>query len=163
MNPESPLMHAKHVFRAAILLLAVIAALLLGRSVFVPETWGEYGWYRGAAVDDHRARGVRHLGDESCAMCHDAEFADHSVGVHAPLRCELCHGPATLHADLEEGEKIGEMPIRRSRELCELCHRELAARPAGFAQVDVREHVTEMGGELTADACFDCHDPHSPL
>ena len=163
MNPESPLIHAKHVFRAAILLLAVIATLLLGRSVFVPDTWGEYGWYRGAAVDDHHAREVRHLGDESCAMCHDAEFAVHSAGVHAPLRCELYHGPATLHADLEEGEKIAEMPIRRSRELCELCHRELAARPAGFTQVDVREHVTEMGGEFTADACFDCHDPHSPL
>ena len=163
MNPESPLIHTKHVFRAAILLIAVIGALLLGRSLFVPDTWGEYGWYRGAAVDDHRARPIRHLGDESCAMCHDAESAEHAAGAHAPLRCELCHGPVALHADMEEGEKTAEMPVRRSRELCELCHRELDARPAEFSQVDVREHVTEMGGELTADACFDCHDPHSPI
>jgi len=162
MNPESPLIHTKHVFRAALLLLAVIVTLLLGRSLFVPDTWGEYGWYRGAAVDDHRARQVRHLGDDPCAMCHDAESADHSAGVHAQIRCELCHGPVVLHADLEEGEKTGDMPIRRSRELCELCHRELDARPAGFPQIDVREHLSDQGADLTPDACFECHDPHSP-
>ncbi len=91
------------------------------------------------------------------------KLAEHAEGAHAVVRCELCHGPVTLHANLDEGEKIADMPVRRSRELCELCHRELDARPAGFAQVDVREHLTEMGGELTADACFDCHDPHSPI
>ena len=68
-----------------------------------------------------------------------------------------------LYANLEEGEKIADMPVRRTRELCELCHRRLDARPAGFAQVDVREHVTEMGGEFTDDACSQCHEPHSPI
>jgi hypothetical protein len=162
MKPESPLIHTKHVFRAAILLLAVVVTLLLGRSLFVPETWGEYGWYRGAAVDDHRAKPVRHLGDEACAMCHDTEFEEHAAGVHAPVRCELCHGPATAHVNLEEGEKIADMPVRRTRELCETCHRMLAARADGFPQVEVREHLAENGGELTPDACFECHDPHSP-
>lgn len=163
MNPESPLVHAKHVFRAAILLIAVVVTLFLGRSFFVPETWGEYGWYRGAAVEDHRAKEVRHQGDDACGMCHDTEFAEHAAGVHAPVRCELCHGPAATHIDMEEGEKTGDMPIRRTRELCELCHRELAARAAEFPQVDVREHLAENGGELTSDACFECHDPHSPF
>ncbi len=163
MKPESPLIHAKHVFRAAILLMAVIVTLVLSRSLFVPDTWGEYGWYRGAAVDDHRAKTVRHLGDETCAMCHDVESAEHAEGVHQAVKCELCHGPATLHVNLDEGEKIAEMPLRRTRELCELCHRELAARPEGFPQIDVREHLTENGGELTTDACFDCHNPHSPF
>ena len=163
MKGESPLIHAKHVFRAAILLIAVVATLILSRSFFVPETWGEYGWYRGAAVDDHRAKPVRHLGDETCAMCHDTEREEHTAGVHAAVRCELCHGPVTTHVDLEEGEKIAEMPIRRTRELCELCHRQLTARASGFPQVDVREHLAENGGELTPDACFECHDPHSPF
>jgi hypothetical protein len=162
MDPESPLIHTKHVFRASILLLAVVGALLLGRSLFVPATWGEYGWYRGAAIDDHRARPVSHLGDETCAMCHDDEFVVHAEGAHADVRCELCHGPVVLHANLEDGEKIAEMPIRRSRELCELCHRRLDARPASFPQIDVREHLTDQGVDLSPDACFDCHDPHSP-
>jgi hypothetical protein len=162
MNSESPLAHSKHVFRAALLLVAVVAALILGRLFFVPETWGEYGFYRGAAVGEHRARSVRFGGDEACEPCHEAEYAEHSAGVHAPVRCELCHGPVALHADLEEGEKLAEMPVRRTRELCELCHRAQAARPASFPQIDVREHVLENGGEVTPDACFDCHDPHSP-
>lgn len=163
MDPESPLIHTKHVFRAAILLLAVVGSLLLGRSLFVPKTWGEFGWYRGAAVAEHRARPVRHLGDETCAMCHENEFTEHAAGVHAVVRCELCHGPLVLHANLEDGEKIADMPIRRTRELCELCHRRLDARPASFPQIDVREHLTAQDIELTPDACFDCHDPHSPI
>jgi hypothetical protein len=162
MNPESPLAHAKHVFRAAILLLAALIAMVLGRSLFVPDTWGEYGWYRGASVAEHRAKPVRHGGDEACAMCHDAEYAEHEAGVHARVQCELCHGPVAAHVNLEEGEVLAEMPVRRSRELCELCHRRLEARPADFPQIDVREHVVSSGGELTNDACFQCHDPHSP-
>jgi hypothetical protein len=27
----------------------------------------------------------------------------------------------------------------------------------------VREHLLAAGAELTDDACFDCHDPHSPF
>ncbi len=93
MNPESPLIHAKHVFRAAILLLAVLVAMLLGRSLFVPETWGEYGPYRGAAVAEHRDKPIRHGGNDSCAMCHDVEYADHAAGVHASVQCELVPRP----------------------------------------------------------------------
>ena len=163
MNPESPLVHAKHVFRAAILLLVVVIAMVLGRSLFVPPTWGEFGWYRGSAVAEHQAKPVRHGGDESCATCHDVEYADHAAGVHAAVQCELCHGPVALHVDLEEGELLAEMPVRRNRELCELCHRKLEARPADFPQIEVREHLVSNGAELTSDACFDCHDPHSPF
>lgn len=163
MNPESPLAHSKHVFRAAILLIVVVVAMVLGRSLFVPETWGEFGQYRGAAVAEHRDKPMRHGGNDTCAMCHDEEAAEVASGVHASVQCELCHGPVVLHADIEEGAVLAEMPIRRNRELCELCHRKLDARPADFPQVDVREHVTENGGELTADACFACHDPHSPF
>jgi hypothetical protein len=146
-----------------ILLLVVLVAMVLGRSLFVPETWGEYGQYRGAAVVEHRDKPIRHGGNGACAMCHDAEYADLSSGVHAALQCELCHGPVALHVDLEEGEVLAEMPVRRSRELCELCHRRLEARPADFPQIDVREHLAENDVELASDACFACHEPHSPF
>jgi hypothetical protein len=137
--------------------------MILGRSLFVPETWGEFGPYRGAAVAEHRDKPIRHGGNDSCEMCHDVEFADHRAGVHISIQCELCHGPVAAHVNIEEGEVLAEMPVRRSRELCELCHRRLEARPSDFPQVDVREHVIENGGELTDDACFGCHDPHSPI
>ena len=63
----------------------------------------------------------------------------------------------------QEGEILAEMPTRRTRELCELCHRRLHSRPSEFPQINVREHLQENGGELTPDACFECHDPHSPI
>lgn len=163
MNPDSPLIHSKHVFRAAILLLVGVVALILGRSLFVPDTWGESGWYRGAAVMEHRAKPVRHGGDQTCEPCHDIEYAEQKAGVHAPIRCELCHGPVALHVDLEEGEKLGDMPIRRNRELCELCHREQAARPAEFPQIDVRQHLIDYDVEPSPEVCFDCHEAHSPF
>lgn len=163
MQPGNSLEHAKHVFRAAILLLMVVVTLLLGRSLFVPPTWGEYGSYRGANVEEHRSRPVLHGGDRSCEPCHSEQYEIHLEGVHHSLRCEMCHGPVARHVDLDEGEVVAEMPVKRSRELCENCHRFLSARPSTFPQIDPREHITDNGGELSADACFDCHDPHSPI
>jgi hypothetical protein len=163
MEPGSSLAHSKHVVRAALMLLVVIVALVLGRSFFVPPTWGESGWYRGASPLEHRAEPVRHGGDTACDTCHPEQVEVHTEGVHHTVRCELCHAPVALHVDVEEGEKLADMPMRRSRELCENCHAFLAARPTGFPQIDAKRHVADNGGELSADACFDCHDPHSPL
>jgi len=144
------------------LLLAVLVSLVLGRSLFVPPTWGDYGWYRGANVAEHMSKPLRHLGDDACEPCHSEQYEAHTGGVHHSIRCELCHGPVALHVNLEEGEKTAEMPMRRSRELCESCHGYRDARPSDFPQVDPRQHVTDNGAEFSSDACFDCHDPHSP-
>ena len=163
MEPGSSLAHGKHVVRAALLLLVVVVALMLGRSLFVPPTWGETGWYRGASLREHAARAARHGGDDACEMCHSEPVAVHAEGVHHAVRCELCHAPVADHVNLDEGEKLADMLVRRSRELCEGCHAFIEARPADFPQVDPKRHVADNGGELTADACFDCHDPHSPL
>ena len=163
MQSGNSLEHSKHVFRAALLLVVVVVTLLLGRSLFVPPTWGEFGSYRGANVEEHRNRPVRYGGDQSCEPCHSEQYDVHLEGVHHSLRCEMCHGPVALHVDLDEGEVVAEMPVNRSRELCENCHRFLSARPVTFPQIDPREHVVENGGEYSPDACFDCHDPHSPI
>jgi hypothetical protein len=163
MEPERSLEHSKHVVRAALMLLVVIVALVLGRSLFVPPTWGESGWYRGASPLEHRDMPVRHGGDTAREMCHSEQSEIHIEGVHHSVRCELCHAPVAVHVDMEEGEKLADMPTRRSRELCENCHTHLVGRPAEFPQIDPKQHVVDNGGELTADACFDCHDPHSPF
>lgn len=163
MGPGSSLEHSKHVVRAALMLLVVVVALVLGRSLFVPPTWGESGRYRGDSPREHAAKTPRHGGDNACEMCHPEQVEVHNEGVHNAVRCELCHAPVANHVDLEEGEKLADMPVRRDRDLCENCHAYLSARPADFPQVESKRHVIDNGGEFTADACFDCHDPHSPL
>ena len=160
MESDSTLRHTKHIFRVAILLFFVVVALVLGRGLFVPDSWGEYGWYRGDSVNDHRARPVRHGGDAACAPCHEEQLDLRNAGSHATVRCELCHAPVVEH--VVDGEVVAEMPIAPSLELCSRCHRQLNARPADFPQVNVRQHVEEMESEFGDNVCIECHDPHSP-
>jgi len=161
MEPEGSLRHAKHVFRAFLLLLIALVALVLGRDLLVPPTFGQYGHYRAANVEQQRNLPVRHGGDESCRPCHAAQFDAHAAGPHQKVRCEVCHAPVAVHA--AGGKKIAAMPVRKTAELCSLCHDRLAARPSAQPQIQWKQHVVEKGGEPSLEACFDCHDPHSPL
>lgn len=160
MQVDNPIRHAKHVFRILLLLAATIVAIILGRSAFVPDTWGQYGWYRGANVAEQRDRPVRHGGDVSCQRCHEKQAAAHDDGAHISVRCEVCHAPVAQHA--VGGQKIGAMPTHRDRNLCLRCHRRLTARPKDFPQIEPQQHVEDNGGEWGEAVCFDCHDPHSP-
>ena len=161
MDPNSPLAHTKHVFRAGFLFLLGVVALIVLRTVLQPETWGEYGPYRGASLGDYIELPIRHGGVAACAECHDDEAATHQDGVHASVGCEVCHAAVGLH--IADEEHIAEMPIRRSESTCLRCHEQRVARPASFPQIVPAEHLEEMGGEPGPESCFECHDPHSPL
>lgn len=161
MRPDHPLWHAKHIVRMGLLLLFGLAIMIAVRSLLVPDTWGRYGWYRAANVAEQRDHPLMHAGDAACGDCHDEQEAAHAAGVHAPVKCELCHAPLALH--VKDGEVVAPMPVRKTVDLCVGCHQRLPARPADFPQIQPRQHVEEMGGEYGPAACFDCHDPHSPL
>jgi hypothetical protein len=161
VRPDSPLLHAKHIVRAAVLLVVGVVVLVLGRSLFVPSSWGQYGAYRGANRFEQMAVPVRHGGNTSCAECHPDEYDTVTSGSHHTLACEGCHAPLASH--VADDELVADMPIRRSVGLCLNCHQELEGRPAAQPQINAAQHVEEQGGELTEDACFDCHEAHSPL
>jgi hypothetical protein len=161
LEPESPLRHAKHIFRVFLLLMVAVVALVLGRDFLVPPTFGQFGHYRAANVEQQRSFPPRHGGDASCRPCHAAQYDAHAAGPHQNVRCELCHAPVAVHA--ADGKKIAKMPIRKTADLCVLCHERLEARPATHPQIQPKQHVVEQGSEPSAESCFDCHDPHSPL
>ncbi|MFN8178923.1 MAG: cytochrome C [bacterium] len=161
MEPQGPLRHAKHIFRVFLLLLVAVVALVLGRDFLVPPTFGQYGHFRAANVEQQRNLAVRHGGDESCRPCHATQYDAHAAGPHMTVRCELCHAPVSVHA--AGGKKISAMPVRKSSELCALCHERLGARPQTQPQIQFKQHVLEKGSEPSPESCFDCHDPHSPL
>jgi len=160
MADEHPLKHTKHVFRALIALTAAVVALLLGRSAFVPRSYGAYGSYRGDNVAEQMARTVRHGGDGACGECHTSELVEHDKGKHQAVRCEVCH--ANLASHVKGDDKVAVMKVQKSRELCLRCHLQLEARPRSFPQVQPRTHVEKMGGTWSETACFDCHAPHAP-
>ena len=160
MRPGSPLYHAKHIVRAGLLLVVGVVALVLGRFLFVPESWGRYGAYRANDVPTQMAKPLRHGGSLSCRECHPDIFDEVRANQHAGLACEGCHAPLAEH--VRDGDWVAEMPVRRSADLCLLCHQQLDARPGTHPQIQPRLHLEEQGAS-PEDACLDCHGSHTPL
>lgn len=148
-----PFANARHLVRLAGLFAAGIVVFLLLRLFFVPPGFGQYGHYRPGALDDNRNQVLIHAGRAACAECHDDKTAELAGGSHRGVGCEACHGALGAHAREEEGAAVPTPPDPAT--LCLVCHQVNAARPAGFPQVDPREH-----GD--GESCSECHTPHSP-
>ncbi len=150
--------HARHVFRVALVLLVVIAAVFLGRGFLVPRSYGTFGPYRADNVAEQmKARPPAHAGAASCTPCHKAKAEARAAGSHKSVSCEVCHAPLLRH--VADGKVTGSMPIDKSFTLCARCHRRIQGRPEKFPQVVLEQHVTS---KLEGAVCLECHDPHSP-
>ena len=147
--------HTKHYFRAAFLLIGGAFLFLLVRAFLIPPSFGEYGFYRGANVEEQMAKPIHYAAPDACAACHDAPWQTHQKGKHASIPCQDCHAPLSEHVDIEKGELVAPMPIQKTSKLCLRCHLKLDSRPKTQPQIIVQEH-----GE--GAACFDCHKPHDP-
>ncbi|MHC4429080.1 MAG: cytochrome C [Planctomycetota bacterium] len=153
--------HSKHIIRAVLLLIAIAVVFVVVRHFLIPESYGEFGQYRFDSVAEFAARSPAHGGRGACAECHSDEADWVSEEEHRSISCEACHAPQATHA--VGGEKIADMPVHRTTELCAWCHQQLTARPKTFPQVILVEHVTAKGATLTDGICLECHDAHDPL
>lgn len=125
---------------------------VVARQAFTPETFGEIGHYRAAAIDSIVAREIKYAGSQQCAICHGPTYERRLQGRHSGLSCEVCHGPAASHA----ASPIDIKPSApRDRAFCPVCHSYSAARPTGFPQIDPVAHNPLV-------PCITCHDPHAP-
>jgi hypothetical protein len=155
--------HARHVFRAILVLLVVIAVVSIGRGFLVPKSYGLFGANRADNVQEPmNVRAPRHGGAASCAGCHAAQATKRAAGGHQVVSCEVCHGPLSSH--VAEGKRSAAMAVDRSYTLCARCHRKVLARPDKFPQVVLEQHLQEQqaAGPVEGKICLDCHDPHSP-
>jgi len=150
--------HARHVFRALLVLVVGVAAVFLGRGFLVPKSYGLYGHYRYDNVAEQmNIRKPAHGGPQSCAGCHAAQAEKRAAGAHKTVSCEICHAPLAVH--VTDGKATAKMPVDRSFTLCARCHRKILGRPEKFPQVVPEQHVQ---GPLEGRVCLDCHEPHSP-
>lgn len=143
-----------HIKRALMLLVTVIFLFLVVRSFVVPESFGQYGWYRGDSVIDNRNFPVEHAGSATCGEenCHKNIYKIWTENRHKTVNCETCHGPSEKHvSDI----RILPQPANESRDYCGLCHFKQAARPASFPQIDPGKHGQDL-------KCGYCHNPHKP-
>jgi hypothetical protein len=129
-----------------------LAAFLALRAAVVPDSFGRFGHYRAAALDENRERPLSFAGQQACAPCHSDIVEQRASGRHKNVSCEACHGPLAAHAADPAGLRPPALPGAR---LCGSCHESDAAKPAQFPQVNAQEH--SAGAE-----CASCHQPHHP-
>ncbi|MEI7435792.1 MAG: hypothetical protein WCL16_03170 [bacterium] len=149
----------RHAYPLLILVgLGVLAALVVRHSL-VPESFGDFGYYRADAMDDEKARLPRHAGRAACVECHADIVTIHARDAHASVECETCHGVGGKHI------QDNDAPMARAdaKDDCLICHRMLDARPGAFPQIDWQKHYQFVGVKDPATTCVRCHSGHEPL
>jgi hypothetical protein len=142
---------AAHLFRFAGLFVIAFLAFWAIRGFVVPKSFGKYGHYRAAAIDEIAARPMHYAGHDTCETCHTDVLDAKKTGKHAHVNCEACHGPQSQHA-ADPSITPAKIDIAT---LCVRCHAASAARPKAFPQVIAEEHSNGV-------PCETCHQPHSP-
>ena len=137
--------------RLLILGVVLFSVFLLFKYLLTPASFGQYGHYRGLALEENAALTAKYTGSEACYDCHDSIVAVKNEGLHSSIACESCHGPGFKHIEDPENEKMDQPD---SREFCAHCHAFNKARPEkAITQQDIREHNPD-------EKCIECHNPH---
>jgi cytochrome c553 len=134
-----------------------------GKMYFPPTSFGVYGHYRAASVEDIAAPHPAYHSPDSYAAAYPKEYATWVGGIHKVVKCQICH--TTVGKTLQLASFSPATPISNpaalpaagdSRKLCVKCHEKIAGRPDFMPRIDVVSHAR-------GQACIACHNPHSPL
>ena len=87
------------VFRIVLLAVGIVASYSVARYFLTPPSFGQYGWYRGAALAELATRDRVYAGKKACEECHSDEYQKLIKHEHKSLSCEGCHGPGEAHAE----------------------------------------------------------------
>ena len=129
-----------------------IGLFLVIRHLLIPDTFGQYGHYRGDALIDNAEKEVIYASKETCIDCHSDIGEMLESDMHAGISCLACHGPGLKHVDSMEKEDIY---VPSGRDFCGRCHSINPARSTNtIIQVDIKEHNSDRND------CIDCHNPH---
>jgi len=142
-----------HLKRLMMLGVIIVSLFLLLKHVLTPDSFGQFGHYRGKAIDEIAAHPIKFVGNSACVTCHDTIVTMKNEGYHSDLSCEGCHGAGALHADHPKTEKLFKPA---TREFCGKCHSINKARPEkAITQQNIKDHHPEKN-------CIKCHNPHQP-
>ncbi len=149
--------------RLLLVFAGIIALVVIGRMIILPDSWGEYGYYRGDYVDEEASRAMVYGTNDSCRNCHEEVYDMKRAGVHKRLSCEICHAPVSEH--VLNDKKFADMPVKKGepqRELCLTCHQSAQGRPETFAMIQFPKHLEDQKVKTTHE-CNRCHTVHAPL
>lgn len=138
------------VLRIVLLALGIVVVYSVARFFLTPRSFREYGWYRGEALLELRAREPVFAGRKACEECHSDQYQKLLKHEHKGLSCEGCHGAGQAHADNPD------VKIDKSNYgICLRCHEANVSRPKWHKQIVSKSHYT-------GSKCTECHQPHSP-
>ncbi|MBE0492519.1 MAG: hypothetical protein IBX44_09770 [Sulfurospirillum sp.] len=150
-------------FRLVLLLVGIVILIVVGRMIFLPDSWGQYGYYRGAYIHEEAAKNLVYGTNDSCKECHKEIYDLKLQGHHQRLSCEICHAPVGEHA--QNGEKIADMPRKLGEpqvDLCLKCHIKVEGKPEKFPVIEYPKHLSDQNVKVT-HTCDQCHTVHAPL
>ncbi|MDO8750378.1 MAG: hypothetical protein Q7K03_04470 [Dehalococcoidia bacterium] len=99
MNKET-----RHLAMAGVVLGLFIAGIVVARQVLTPDSFGQFGYYRGDNVAEWDGLPTTFAETAQCSGCHSSNYTKWSGSAHAGVSCENCHGPV--------------LPVLRSRSRC---------------------------------------------
>lgn len=142
----------EHLLRLASVFIIGLILFVIVRSFLIPKSFGQYGHFRGDAIQEIAARPISFAGHQTCENCHSDVLDLKAKGKHARVACESCHGALANHADDPslKPEKL------EAAVLCVRCHEASNAKPKWFPQVASEDHSSGV-------PCDTCHQPHSPV
>src|SRR5450631_650115 len=114
-----------------------------GKMYFHPKSFGVYGHYRAASVEDIAAIHPTYLKADSFSSDYPKEYETWSTGIHKVVHCQICHiavGNVQNDAPLSAGSPhpaTTALPMPSdSRKLCVKCHEKIAGRPDFMPQIE---------------------------
>ncbi len=138
------------IFRLVLLTIGIVVSYVIAKHLLTPASFGDYGFYRGAALEEMASQAPVFAGQQACAECHSKVIETLVKGKHKTVSCEACHGVSRDHAanpDL--------LPVKLAGSHCLRCHEANPSRPAWFRQITVKDHYP-------GEKCTECHVPHQP-
>jgi hypothetical protein len=148
----NPFKMPPQILRLVCLTFVVVGSYAAARRLLVPPSFGEQGWYRGAALQELASAQPVFSGMKACDECHSEVLEQLAKGGHQALSCESCHGPSLQHAGNPDG---GPPRVKFEDVDCMRCHQSSPSRPSWLRQIEVNEH-------FQGDRCVGCHLPHQP-
>jgi len=138
------------IFRLILLTIGIVVSYFIARYFLTPQSFGEYGWYRGEALAEHASHIPVFAGRKACLECHEDIQAKLFTGPHKTIGCETCHGIGKEHA-----ENPDVLLVKIGDNGCLRCHEYSPARPEWMKQVNSKDHYR-------GNKCVECHVPHQP-
>ena len=140
--------------RLLLVTVGIVGSYLVARYFLTPPSFGEYGFFRGDALQEQAARPIVFAGKKACDECHSDILKVLGKAEHKTLSCEGCHGAASAHAEDPESDK--KKPDKREAVACLRCHEASPSRPKWLKQISSKSHYG------TSQKCIECHKPHQP-